>query len=302
MNVLITGGCGFVGANLSRLLLKKTRWDVTLFDDFSSGNIDYIKPILNRVNVIEGDVSDYYSIFEATKNKDYVIHLAARAGVIQSIDNPFYDMDVNIKGTLNTLHSCINNNVSHFIFPSSGSVLGNNRPPLYEDMRYDALSPYATSKVAGEMYCNSYSNIYDIKTTVLRFSNIYGKYSNHKTSVIHKYIRQIKRGEPITKFGDGYQTRDFVYVDDVCNAIYLSLKKKQSGLYHIGSGIETSINELIDILEKKFNIITIKRADERDGEMKHNYFDITRAQSILSYQPETKLEEGIDNILEGEND
>jgi len=333
--ILITGGCGFIGVNLVSFLLKKRAGYIRIIDNLSTGSEKNLKDALMEIGDIitekynnriiykfkevfkkykykntnfvvelnKGDIQDYNNCLKATKDIDYVIHLAAHAGVIPSIENPFYDFEVNVKGTLNLLHSSVKNKVERFIFASSNAPLGEQSQPLNEEKVPKPLSPYGASKLACEGYCSAFFNSYGLKTISLRFSNVYGPYCLHKSSVIAKFIKDAITKRSITIYGDGNQTRDFLYVEDLCNAIYSVINLNSERLdiwgevFHLGTGNETSITEIANHVNRLFNNkIEIIFAPKRRGEIKRNYSNIMKAKSLFGYNPEINIENKIKKV------
>jgi UDP-glucose 4-epimerase len=332
-NTLITGGCGFIGANLVNHLLKKGIRYIRVLDNECTGtkknledaleengkiisrtdgdNITYkCKMILNEdiqhtvtIDLMMGDIRSHETCLEATQTIDWVVHLAAHPGVIPSIEDPFYDCEVNVKGTLNLLYASVKRGVNKFIFASSNALLGSQDPPVHEEYVPRPLSPYGSSKLAGEGYCSAFHASYGLKTVCLRFSNVYGPYSLHKNSVIAKFLRDaLLRGE-LTIYGDGHQTRDFIHVDDISQAIHLLLEMDLTSHevwgtpLNLGTGKETSILELAALIQGFFHKkVKISFAPERKGEIKRNYSDITKARKILGFLPQIPLGDGLESV------
>jgi UDP-glucose 4-epimerase len=241
LRILVTGGAGFIGANLVRLLLDKGH-RVRVLDNFSVGRREYLDGL--DLEIVEGDILDAEAVAGAVEGMDGVAHLAAQTGVPDSLKDPHHDCRTNVIGTLNLLEACRRAEEqrsrgveghsaapSHlrFIFASSNAPLGRQPPPATEDKAPLPISPYGASKLAGEGYCLAYHGSWRLGTAVLRFANVYGPYSAHKSSVVARFFRDISiRGE-ITIDGDGRQTRDFIYVGDLCRAILLALEGDLSG-------------------------------------------------------------------------
>ena len=310
MKILITGGCGFIGVNLVKYLLKRRDYEIVVMDNFSVGKREYLNeaiqdlPNKNLVEVVEGDIRDRKACETFTKGVDVIIHLAAQAGVIPSIEDPFYDCEMNVIGTLNLLYSAVKNEVDKFIFASSNAPLGEQEPPVNEDKVPRPLSPYGASKLACEGYCSAFYGSYGLKTIVFRFSNVYGPYCLHKSSVVAKFIKDgILKGE-LTIYGDGKQTRDFIHVDDICQAMYLVLNYEGEDEiwgrpFHLGTGKETTILELAELIKSLFDKeIKIKFAPPRKGEIIRNYSDISRVKKMLGFKPRVSLEEGVKQVYE----
>ena len=311
--VLITGGCGFIGTNLLKCLLEKG-YRCKILDNFSSSAVPWIINDKNAENhfsnlypgfsgndLIIGDVRDSVVVAKAIQGVDYVVHLAAHTNVIASIENPKEGWDINVAGTINLLEACRRNQVANFISASSNAVVGEQTPPIDESKMPRPLSPYGASKLAGEALCSAYYHSYSMNTICLRFANCYGPYSEHKTSVISKFIKQITSGDSLTIYGDGNQTRDFVHVDDVCQAIHLCLTKAESvagEVFQVASGIETSINDLVSIIceaiGKKTDIIN---EPARKGEIQRNFSDINKAKELLGFDPKMVLSDGLKKLL-----
>jgi len=297
-NVLITGGCGFIGANLVHYLVENTDWKITVLDNLTSGKKEYLDDISSsHLTFFKGDIRNKSDVREAMNNCEYVVNLAAQVGVIPSINDPFYDMDVNIKGTLTLLWEAVNQDVKRFVQASSAEPLGEQIMPLDETKVPQPLSPYGASKLACEGYCSAAS--FDLSTVVLRFSNVYGPWCENKGSVIPLFIRQILNNEPITIYGDGNQTRDFVHSQDIAQGIYLGLSKELTdsfNLFQLGTGKETSINSLFEMLSELFDDdIKIKHASSRKGEIFRNYTSIEKARKMLDFDPKINLVMGLDN-------
>jgi len=230
---LITGGCGFIGTNLIRSLLDEDdNYYIRILDNLSVGDRDNLTQVCefrestspqsdgsSQVDLLLGDIRDYSICLKSCCDIDTVVHLAANAGVENSVENPRKDMETNVIGTFNMLEAAKQNKVKRFIFASSNAPVGFCKPPIHEELPPHPISPYGSSKLAGEAYCSSFFHTYGIKTIILRFSNVYGPRSIHKNSVIAKFIKQVLIGKPLELYGDGRQTRDYIYIDDLIHAI-----------------------------------------------------------------------------------
>jgi UDP-glucose 4-epimerase len=318
LKYLITGGCGFIGINLVDALLREGAEEIRIVDNLSSGRLEYLKELLSqhsararrgkitrktdsKVRFIRGDIRDYRLTKNATKGVGTVIHLAAQVEVMASIESPAEDMEINLKGTLNSLEASRKNEVQNFVFASSNAVLGEQAQPVDELMSPKPISPYGASKLAGEAYCLVYHNTYGLRTVVLRFSNIYGPWSYHKESVISKFFKNALSGKPLTVYGDGNQTRDFLYVDDLCEAMLTCTKKSgvAGEIFQIGSSKETSINQLVleikSLLKRVEGIdIGVTYVGRRKGEIVRSCSNIEKARKILGYAPKTSMKEGLE--------
>jgi UDP-glucose 4-epimerase len=291
---LVTGGCGFIGVNLiPRLIDQGAR--VRVLDNLSLGRREDVEPLGADLHV--GDIRDASAVAKACKGVDVVVHLAAHTRVVESLSDPELNFEINAAGTLNVLQACLAAGISKMIFASTGgAILGEQEPPVHEGMVPRPISPYGASKLAGEAYCSAYTGAYGMKTAALRFSNVYGPFSYHKGSVVAQFFRNLLRGKPIVIYGDGEQTRDFLYIADLVEAILLADKVEPAGeVFQIASGQETSIRSLLDAMkamlpERKFDV---RFEPGRAGEILRNYASIEKARRILGFDPRTRLNEGL---------
>jgi UDP-glucose 4-epimerase len=291
---LVTGGCGFIGVNLiPRLIEQGAR--VRVLDNLSLGRREDVEPLGADLHV--GDIRDASAVAKACKGVDVVVHLAAHTRVVESLSDPELNFEINAAGTLNVLQACRAAGISKMIFASTGgAILGEQEPPVHEGMVPRPISPYGASKLAGEAYCSAYTGAYGMKTAALRFSNVYGPFSYHKGGVVAQFFRNLLRGKPIVIYGDGEQTRDFLYIADLVEAILLADKVEPAGeVFQIASGQETSIRSLLDAMkamlpERKFDV---RFEPARAGEILRNYASIEKARRILGFDPRTRLNEGL---------
>lgn len=294
MKVLVTGGAGFIGKHLVSFLLKKN-YTVTIFDNFSNSTKESISHFIQMgVNVIEGDIINSLDIQDASKNHDIVIHLAAKISVSESIDNPSETFQVNVDGTKNVLASCEKNHVKKLIAASSAAVYGegNQDVNLTEETKMNPISPYGESKVMMEEIIRQWKSSYNFNYVILRFFNIYGiGQSSEYAGVITKCLEKIKQKKPIEIFGDGLQTRDFVAIEDVINAIYNAMQSSNSGTYNIASGKTITINELVNkmiLLSRKK--LEIKHIRAKKGEIRCSHADISKAKKEIGFSPKINLD------------
>lgn len=303
--ILVTGGCGFIGTNLVRHLYGKG-YKIKVLDNLSTGKKENLLTANCHLpaDLIVRDIRDRDAVEKAIERIDAVVHLAAHTSVVESLDNPKEDWDINVNGTLNLLEACRLKGVKKFIFASSNAVLGEQPPPVDETKTPKPLSPYGASKLAGEALCSTYHHSFDLNTVSLRFGNCYGPYSEHKTSVITEFINWTRQGIPLIIYGDGNQTRDFIHVDDVCQAIDLSLALAASDaiggeVFQIATGVETTINELADIIKEIAGVsVQILHEPKRKGEIERNYASIIKARRVLGFEPSTKLSDGLRDLWE----
>jgi len=212
------------------------------------------------------------------------------------VEDPRGDAEVNVFGTLNALLAARDGGAGAFVFASSGAPLGSVEPPGHEGLAPRPLSPYGASKLAGEGLCSAFAGSYGIAATALRFTNVYGPYSYHKGSVVALCLKRIMDGEPLVVYGDGDQTRDFLYIDDLGAAVIAAIARRPTGgLYQLGTGTETSVNELMELLIELMpdRAVTVINEPDRRGEIRRAYSDISRARADLGYAPDTPLRDGL---------
>lgn len=291
---LVTGGCGFIGVNLVKRLRDRGN-TVRVFDNLSTGRQEDIASL--GAQVIVGDVRDALALSDVMKGADVVVHLAAHTRVIESIADPDLNFDINVLGTKNVLQACRDAEVQKLVFASTGgAILGDQKPPVHEEMAPRPLSPYGAGKLAGEAYCSAFAGSFGLNTVALRFSNVYGPFSYHKGSVIAQYFRDLLQGKPLIVYGDGSQTRDFVFVEDLVEAVILAEGIDTPGdVFQIASGRETSLNELIALIRQMIpdRELNILHEPARLGEVSRNYAKIEKARKALGYEPRVPLEEGL---------
>jgi UDP-glucose 4-epimerase len=291
--VLVTGGAGFIGSTLVRSLLERGA-DVRVFDDLSTGSREHLNGA--DVEVVVGDVRDVDALTAACAGRDAVFHLAAGAGVVDSIENPLGNFDVNARGTLVALWAAKQAGAERFVFSSSNAPLGDNAYPASEDKPLAPLSPYGAGKATGEAYCSAFHGAYGMDAVAVRFSNAYGPRSACKTNVIPLFIRRIMAGEPLTIYGDGTQTRDFVYVSDLANGLIRASETPGAGgeIFQLASGVETSLNGLVSLLEDvSGRTVEVRREPPRAGEIQRNYSLVDKARERLGYEPAVPLGDGL---------
>jgi len=296
--VLVTGGAGFIGSHISEALTKRC-YEVTVLDDLSSGKIENIRSLIaqQKIEFIQGSITDIKLLQQLCKGTRYVFHLAAIASVPRSIEMPEITHVINTTGTLNVLLAARDNGVSQVIYSSSSSVYGDSPIlPKTETMIPDPQSPYAVTKLTGEYYCSVFQRVFNLRTTVLRYFNVYGirqdPYSQY-AAVIPKFIDSIRHNNPPIIYGNGEQTRDFIFVDDVAAINILCAEKELTGIINVGQGQQTSLNELSQLI-----LLTMQSnlkptyVQPRRGDIIHSVADISKLKSF-GITPRYSLSQGI---------
>jgi UDP-glucose 4-epimerase len=305
MKVLVTGGAGFIGSHVVDKLMLDGH-DVVVLDNLYSGNMINIKHHLNesRFRFVEGDMRKALAVEKAIEGVDAVIHAAAIVSVPLSIENPVLTNEVNVLGTLNLLEASIKTKVKRFVYVSSCAVYGDAaKLPINEDSPVRPLSPYASSKLAAEEHCTFFFENHGLETVRLRYFNVYGprQAASEYAGVMVKFLERIRRDQPPVIFGDGEQTRDFVYVKDVVEATLLALNRDgvAGNLFNIGTGEVVTINKLCDVfleLTGKKHLKPIFK-DAKPGEVRHSQGDITKATKLLGYSPKVPLKSGVREFI-----
>jgi len=304
LRVLVTGGAGFIGSHLVRELVGRG-WSVVVLDDFSSGKMDSLGGFVGSdgLRIVKGDVRDRKVVDEVLEGVDGVVHLAGFVDPAESVRRPLFTNDVNVNGTLNVLDACVQKGVGRFVFASSAGVYGDGNPlPLREEYDLRPVSPYAASKVSCEYYCRTFCDCYGLSSVILRFFNVYGpgQGANAYAGVITRFVRSGLRGEALTVYGDGSQTRDFINVGDVVTAMVLALEHKSSetDIFNVCTGVSLSINSLADIISQVLGKkLQVSYTAFRKGEIIHNYGDPRKAERLLGFKARVKLEEGLEHFV-----
>ena len=302
MRFLVTGGAGFIGSHLTEWLLEQG-YLVRVLDNFSTGkqeNLAGCRQRFNKVEILEGDLRDLETTRLACQGRAGIFHLGALPSVSRSLENPRETTEINILGTINLLISAREAGVKRVIFASSSSVYGNTpRLPKKEDMTPNPLSPYAVTKLAGEEYCRIFYRTFGLETVILRYFNVFGPCQDPASpyaAVIPKFIRLALQQRPLTVYGDGNQSRDFSYVDNVVSANMLAWAAKDASgqAYNIGCGERFTLNHLINELREALGInLEAHYLEPRPGDVRHSYADISRAMQLLGYRPKVKFPEGL---------
>ncbi len=290
---LVTGGAGFIGSALVRAL-EARGYEVRVYDDLSVGDPANLEG--TGAELVRGDVRDLDALVTAAQGCDAAFHLAAGAGVIQSIDEPLVNFDLNARGTLVALEAARRAEVGRFVFSSSNAPLGEGAYPAREDKPIAPLSPYGASKAVGEAYCSAFHGAYGMHAVAVRFSNAFGPRSAHKGNVIPLFIRRLRAGQELIVYGDGEQTRDFVFCEDLAVGLVRAAEADGAGgeIFQLASGVETSLNRLLELLAEVSGAEPrIRREPPRAGEILRNYSSVDKARDRLGYTPSVTLEQGL---------
>jgi UDP-glucose 4-epimerase len=294
-HVLVTGGCGFIGANLVRFLRERTPWRVRVIDNLQTGDPGHVPQKL--AEVVVGNVADGAALEPALEGIDAVIHLASTTGVVPSVEDPVWDFEGNPLPTFRLLDACRRRGIDRVVFASSGATLGEAPPPVNEEVLPRPLSPYGAGKLVGEGYCQAFAASYGMQTAALRFSNVYGPFSlRKKGNAVPNFIRRCLSNEPMVIYGDGTQTRDFIYVDDLCDCIHRATTTDglAGDVFQVAMGVETAIAELAELVQKVTGAESeIRFEPKRAGEIHRSWADISKARRVLGFNPQVDLEQGI---------
>lgn len=293
--ILVTGGCGFIGANLVTELERRGETGVVVFDNESLGRRENLLGFTGAF--IKGDLQDCGALRRALEGVETVVHLAAHTRVIESVENPRANFNDNVLGTFNLLEECRHAGVKRLLNASTGgAILGEAPSPVHEGLIPRPLSAYGASKLAAEGYCSAFSGSYGIECASLRFSNIYGPRSYHKDSVVARFIKQILAGEELVIYGDGSQVRDYLYIGDLVRGVADAIRSDCVGVYQLGSGRPTTLNDLLDTLRAvvgEADFPDVRYAQARAGEVHTTWCDISKAKGAFGYDPSTPLCEGV---------
>ena len=300
--ILVTGAAGFIGSHLCERLLGDglTVIGVDNFDDFYDPQIKRrnISECLknDKFQLVEADIRDSSAMEKAAEGTEVIVHLAARAGVRPSIEQPILYVDVNVNGTMILLEAARKNKINKFIFASSSSVYGNNKKvPFSEDDNVDfPISPYAATKKAGELLCHTYHHLFGISITCLRYFTVYGP-RQRPDLAIHKFARLIEQGKPVPVYGDGTMMRDFTYIDDIIDGTFAAIERCNGyNIYNLGECQPIAVNDLVVEIEKALGKkAAIEYLPLQPGDVEITFADVTRAAEKLGYNPSTDIQAGL---------
>lgn len=305
MKYMVTGGCGFIGSHIAEALVKDGH-AVVVFDNLSSGHESNLAAFRDRVDFIRGDIRDPAALTAAMAGVDGVFHEAALVSVFDSVERPMDNHEINITGTLNVLSAARTCGVKRVLIAASAAAYGNNPDlPKKETMRPEPESPYGLAKVAGEYYLRVFASLYGVETVSLRYFNVYGPRQDPGSmysGVISRFADAVSAGRNPTVFGDGKQTRDFVFVRDVARANLLAMTSKRLGqgeVVNIGTGRSVSLLDLLDALQDLTGrTFDIAFNPERPGDIRHSLADIALARATLDYEPEVDIRAGLKALLD----
>jgi len=303
---LVTGGAGFIGSHLVEALVERGE-HVRVLDDFSTGRRENLSAVAEHIELLKGDVTDPETVERAMAACDYVLHLAAIASVEASLKEPQRTHRINVGGTLNVLEAARRIRVRRVVFASTTALYGDHTAlPLREELPPHPLSPYAASKVAGEAYCRAFHASYGLPTVALRFFNVYGPRqdpANPYSGVVSIFAARLTRGDRPIIYGDGKQTRDFVYVADIVRAMLLACEREAAagGIFNIAGGEQTSVLQLAAELNQVLDTnLTPIFAPARNGEVRFSQGDARRARQVLAWEPRISLREGLSRLVQAE--
>ncbi len=298
-NYLVTGGAGFIGSHIVDRLVKDGH-NVRVIDNFCSGKRENIAGVLNKIELIEGDIRDCELVKKATQGVDFVLHQAALRSVPKSLTVPHEYNEVNIDGMVNLLQSCIENKVKRLVFASSSSIYGDTESfPENEEIMPQPISPYALTKIAGEYYCRIFSEIFGLSAVALRYFNVFGprqSLDDEYAVVVPKFITCIAKNQPPPIYGNGKQSRDFTYIDNVVEANILAAETPDIkwAAINIANGKDNSVLELVDAINNIMgkNVLPVFE-NSRPGDVFKTLADIAKAEKILRFKPKVDFEKGL---------
>jgi len=304
MKVLVTGGGGFIGSNLVRALLARGD-EVRVLDNFSTGNRDNLAGLERDVELVEGDLRSYERVHAAVRGAEVVFHQGALPSVPRSVQDPLTTTAVNVEGTLNVLLAARDEAVRRVVNASSSSVYGNaGELPRTESQLPDPISPYAVAKLAAERFCTSFSRVYAMEVVSLRYFNVFGPRQDplsQYAAVVPRFIRAVSDGRTVTVYGDGEQSRDFTYVDNVvaANLLAADAARVQGETVNVATGGSVTVNELADTIGRLLPAAVEKTYEpEREADVRASWADLSEARRLLGYEPHVSLEEGLRRTID----
>lgn len=303
-NVLVTGGAGFIGSHLTTALVERGH-AVRVVDDFSSGKRENLAHLAGRIELLEGDLRHPAVCVEACRDMDFVFHEAAMPSVPKSVEDPLTSHDVNINGTFHLLRAAVACEVRRVIYAASSSAYGDTEvSPKHEDLRVDPLSPYAVQKLTGETYGRAFYECYGLQTISLRYFNVFGTRqdpANQYAAAIPAFVTSILAGRPPTVYGDGEQTRDFTYIDNVVhgNLLAMEVEKTTGQTVNLACGGSISVNAVIATINRLLGTnIRPEYVPPRAGDVRHSCADIRAARELLGFEPIVEFEDGLRRAID----
>jgi UDP-glucose 4-epimerase len=301
MKALVTGGSGFIGSNIVKLLRSEGH-EVAVLDNLMSGYRTNLDPF-PEIEFVEGDIRDAALINRLAKGVEVIFHLAASVGNARSIDNPIDDSEINVLGTLHVLEAARHGGVRKVVFSSSAGIFGELKTlPIREDHPVEPDSPYGAGKLGAEKHCLAYAKLYPLECICLRYFNVYGVNQRYDAygNVIPIFAHRMLHGKPITIFGDGEQTRDFVNVRDVAMANYRAgMSRGVSGAFNIASATRVTINRLVELMADASGIRpAVEYGPPRPGDVRHSLADVSAAKNAFGYDPSVTLEVGLKEYMD----
>jgi len=301
---LVTGGAGFIGLNVVHQLSGQGE-KVVVYDNFSSGKKKWTRELSKDVKLVEGSILELKEVKKAVRSCDYVIHLAGQPSVLKSVKDPMESLETNAMGTLNVLTAARDANVKRFIYVGSAAAYGESPSlPKLEVMNDTPLSPYAVGTIAAENQCRVFFNTYGLQTVILRAFNVFGPYQDTSSpygAVVARFVQQLIDGKTPIVSGDGKQSRDFIYVADLLEAIKSACiaPKAEGELFNIGTGSRITINGLVNLINGILGKeIQPKYEEARPGDIRHSLADITKAQEMLGFHPRVSIMDGLRTTIE----
>jgi UDP-glucose 4-epimerase len=304
VRTLVTGGAGFIGSNLVRALLARGD-EVRVLDNFSSGNRANLAGLEHEVELVEGDLRSYERVHAAVRGVEVVYHQGALPSVPRSVQDPLTTTAVNVEGTLNVLLAARDEAVRRVVNASSSSVYGNEGElPRAETQLPDPISPYAVAKLAAERFCTSFSRVYSMEVVSLRYFNVFGPRQDplsQYAAVVPRFIRAVAAGQPVTVYGDGEQSRDFTYVDNVvaANLLAADASSVHGEIVNVATGSSVTVNELADTIGRLLDLPVEKAHEpEREADVRASWADLASAHRLLGYETQVDLEEGLRRTID----
>jgi UDP-glucose 4-epimerase len=304
MKVLVTGGGGFIGSHLVEGLVAAGH-DVRVLDNFATGRRENVLGLLDRIELIEGDVQSYERAHAAVRGTEVVFHQAALPSVPRSVQDPLTSNATNVTGTLNVLLAARDSDVRRVVFASSSSVYGANPElPKHEELLTLPMAPYAVAKLAAESYCRSFTEVFGLETVALRYFNVFGSRqdpTSQYAAVVPNFITAALNGSQPVVYGDGEQSRDFTHVENVvaANLLAMTAAGASGKTYNIAAGERTSLNRLLELIGEATGVELEPRYEEaRPGDVRHSEADVSRARAELGYEPKVSLLDGLKRTID----